>query len=61
MKKIGFITTKNTIIFEMNWLEYIFLKRFFLKKKYRKIPTKDMLKGLKSNILTIDEADYIGE
>ena len=54
MKKIYWNVKGIEIIFNLNWFEYLILKRIFEKQKYY-IPNAKQLRGQKIDLVMVDE------
>lgn len=58
MRKVYWNLCGKEIIFDLNWLEYLVLKRIFYKRKYKILkPTK--IRGEKINLVIVDECGVL--
>ena len=55
MKKIYWNLFGKEVIFNLNWFEYLVLKRIFKKKKYKLLKSKQ-IRGQKLDVVIVDEA-----
>jgi len=55
MKTICWIRTEGTIVFKVNWFEFIILKRVFKQKRYKVMKRSKALIGRKVDVVIYDE------
>jgi hypothetical protein len=58
MKKIYWNLLGKEVMFNVNWFEYLILKRIFKNKKYEVLKSKQ-IRGQKIDVVMVDEASNL--
>jgi hypothetical protein len=58
MKKIYWNLLGKEVIFNVNWFEYLILKRIFKNKKYEVLKSQQ-IRGQKIDVVIVDEASNL--